>query len=105
MSQVQFKPDTAWRKPARDPRGAPPTEVPQILIEYLELTYRRGSVCELPDVDENDRDTVELLRAARIYCDRKGRKFHYQFIEGEDGRTVLQFRMRDPRTYKRKAIR
>lgn len=103
---VQFRDDTAWAAPPKRDRGpgAPPVEVPEILSEWLEYTYRKGKVCEIP-AEEGDEGTQELLRAARIYCTRQGRKFHHQWITDDEGKTVLQFRMRDARTYKRRSIR
>lgn len=98
---VAFKADEAWVK-APDRRGAPLTEVPEILAEWLEHTYSKGTLCEIP-ADEDDAGTEELLRAARIYCDRQGRKFHSQFID-LDGVSTLQFKMRDKRPYQRKRI-
>lgn len=98
---VQFKPDTAW-EPAPRRVGAPAIEVPAILSEWLEYTLRERKVCEIP-ADPDDEGTKDLLRAGRIYCTRQGRKFHYQFIT-EDGNTVLQFRMRDARVYKKRGL-
>jgi hypothetical protein len=98
---VQFKSDAAWKKPPSR-AGAPPVEVPQVLVEWLELTYRRRKVCMI-QADPDDQGTQELMRAARIYCERQGKKFHHQFVtDGND--TVLQFRMRDARVYKKKGL-
>lgn len=98
---VQFKDDTAWQKaPTR--RGAPPVEVPQVLVEWLEHTYRDNKVCTIL-ADPDEQGVKDLLRAARIYCERHFLKFHYQFVT-QDSDTVLQFRMRDPRVYTRKGL-
>lgn len=98
---VQFKDDTAWQRPPSRV-GAPAVEVPEVLSEWLEFTYRERKVCSIP-ADPDDVGTKELLRAGRIYCERQGKKFHDQFVI-EDGATVLQFRMRDARVYKRKGL-
>lgn len=92
-----FKPETAWSKPV-ERRGAPPVPVPEELQVILEKTYANNTVFELEVPDQADPGVAELIRVARIYCERQKLKLRHQF--GQDGdRTTVKIKMRDPRPW------
>lgn len=92
---VEFKPDQAWRGP-----GAPPIEIPPLVQQWADQTYRDNTVWENP-ADPDHQDTKDLIRLLDIYAKRQDRRLHHQFFTGPDGRTYLRFKMRDKRPYRR----
>lgn len=97
---VEFQEKETWEPaPPKAPRGRSAVHVPEVLATWLEKTYRDGKVCTLP-VTEEDEGVADLLRTARIYCERQKKKFDHRFKTTDDGSSILAFRMRDPRPYK-----
>lgn len=92
---VEFQGKDAWEpNPPKGPRGRSAVKVPETLAVWLEKTYRDSQVCKISLTPEED-GAADLLRAARIYCERQKKKFDHRFTD--DG--ILMFRMRDPRPY------
>lgn len=92
-----FKPETAWSAPV-ERRGAPPVPVPEELQVILEKTYANQTIFELEIPAPDDPGVVDLVRVARIYCERQGKKLRHQFDQ-RSGKTVVKIKMRDPRPY------
>lgn len=95
---AQFEDEkTAWRRP-----GATRIEIPPQLAQLLERTYKTGQVCNMEIVDADDQSTRDLVRAGRLYCERKGKRWAHQFATDEDGTNRIRFRMRDKRVYNKR---
>lgn len=95
---VEFEEKEKWEETPKGPRGRSAVHVPEALATWLEKTYRDGQICKIP-LKEEDEGVPDLLRAARIYCERQKKKFDHRFKIEADGTSNLVFRMRDPRRY------
>lgn len=95
---VEFQEKEEWEETPKGRRGRSAVHVPEALADWLEKTYRDGQICKIP-LREDDDAVPDLLRAARIYCERQKKKFDHKFKTDDDGTSSLVFRMRDPRPY------
>lgn len=95
---VQFVDEkTAWRT-----AGAPRRLIPTDLQTWMDETYRRKTVCELP-APATDEDKSDLLGLLRLYAKRQGKTVLVQYFT-RDGIEHVRFKMRDKRPYHRSAL-
>lgn len=90
---VQFVDEkTAWRT-----AGAPRRVIPDELQEWMDQTYAKNTVCEIPK-PATDADTHDLLGLLKLYAKRLDLAMRYQYFD-RDGAEYIRFKMRDKRPY------
>lgn len=99
MSTLTQVPRTAWV----ETRGSKPVPVPEEVAASLDQTYEDMSCFELVIDDEKDQGTKDFINAGRRYCERKGKRFVYQFDTNGVGEKILRYHMADVRPRRRRA--
>lgn len=97
MSEVVMRDGSNWRG-----QGGPQVEISPDLIELLEQSRREDGVLEVA-ATQDDEEVQELIKQSRIYARRQNLSFTSQFAQNENGSSILRFRLRDKRSYQKKA--
>lgn len=95
---VQFADEKkAWRT-----AGAPRRAIPDEITQWMEETYRTGSVCEIP-APPTDQDRTDFINLLKLYAKHVGKSVYIQdFIR--DQAPWMRFKMRDKRPYTRSTL-